>query len=79
MQKAAAIGIPDVKRGENIKLFVVPNEGETVTEKEIMAYCEEKLAKYKLPSVIEIRDSLPESNVGKILKKELRKEEESKK
>jgi len=79
VQKAAAIGIPDAKRGENIKLFVVLNEGETATENEIMSYCEGKLAKYKLPSVIEIRDSLPESNVGKILKKELRKEEEAKK
>lgn len=78
VQKAAAIGVPDVKRGENIKVYVVPNEGETVTSQEIMDYCEEKLAKYKLPSEIEIRDSLPESNVGKILKKELRKEEEEK-
>jgi long-chain acyl-CoA synthetase len=78
VQKAAAIGIPDVKRGENIKVYVVPNEGEAVTSKEIMDYCEQKLAKYKLPSEIEIRDSLPESNVGKILKKELRKEEEEK-
>lgn len=78
IQKAAVIGIPDEKRGENIKVFVVPNEGATIEEKDVMAYCQEKLAKYKWPSVIEIRTSLPESNVGKILKKELRREEEEK-
>ncbi len=78
IQKAAAIGIPDAKRGEKIKVFIVPNENDVVDAKEVMEYCEQKLAKYKLPSEIEIRDSLPESNVGKILKKELRKEEEDK-
>ncbi len=78
VQKAAVIGIPDEKRGENIKVFVVPNEGASIAEKDVMTYCQEKLAKYKWPSVIEIRASLPESNVGKILKKELRREEEEK-
>jgi len=78
IQKAAAIGIPDEKRGENIKIFVVPNEGATLTVDEVMDYCKENLAKYKWPSEIEIRSSLPESNVGKILKKELRREEEEK-
>lgn len=78
IQKAAAIGIPDVKRGEKIKVFIVPNEGDVVDVDEVMHYCEQKLAKYKLPSEIEIRSSLPETNVGKILKKELRKEEEEK-
>ncbi|MCL1865744.1 MAG: long-chain fatty acid--CoA ligase [Spirochaetes bacterium] len=79
IQKAAAIGIPDTKKGEAIKIFVVPNEGTTLDSNEIMKYCKEKLAKYKLPSTIEIRTSLPESNVGKILKKELRREEEENK
>lgn len=78
IQKAAAIGVPDEKRGENIKIFVVPNEGATLTVDEVMNYCKENLAKYKWPSEIEIRSSLPESNVGKILKKELRREEEEK-
>lgn len=78
IQKAAVIGLPDEKRGESIKVFVVPNEGAVLDEKEVMAYCQERLAKYKWPAVIEIRTSLPESNVGKILKKELRKEEEEK-
>ena len=78
IQKAAAIGVPDNKRGESVKIFVVPNEGVSVEEEEVMAYCRERLAKYKWPLFIEIRSSLPESNVGKILKKELRKEEETK-
>ncbi len=78
IQKAAVIGIPDEKRGEGIKVFVVPNEGSVLDEEEIMKYCQERLAKYKWPSVIETRTSLPESNVGKILKKELRREEEEK-
>ena len=78
IQKAAVIGLPDEKRGEKIKVFAVPNEGAMLDEKEVMDYCQEKLAKYKWPSTIEIRTSLPESNVGKILKKELRKEEEEK-
>ena len=79
IQKAAAIGLPDEKRGEKIKIFVVPNEGTNLDTEEVMKYCQEKLAKYKWPSLIEIRSSLPESTVGKILKKDLKKEEEEKK
>jgi long-chain acyl-CoA synthetase len=78
IQKAAAIGLPDQKRGEAIKVFVVPNEGTTLDTEEVMKYCQERLAKYKWPSVIEVRSSLPESTVGKILKKDLKKEEEAK-
>ncbi|MCL2156244.1 MAG: AMP-binding protein, partial [Leptospirales bacterium] len=78
IQKAAAIGIPDNKKGESIKVFIVPNEGTTIDSNEVIEYCKEKLAKYKWPSTIEIRTSLPESNVGKILKKELKREEEEK-
>jgi len=78
IQKAAAIGIPDAKKGEAIKVFIVPNEGVTLDTNEIMEYCKERLAKYKCPQAIEIRESLPESNVGKILKKELREEENKK-
>jgi long-chain acyl-CoA synthetase len=78
IQKAAVIGLPDEKRGEKIKVFAVPNEGAVLDEKEVMDYCQEKLAKYKWPAIIEIRTTLPESNVGKILKKELRREEEEK-
>ena len=78
VSKCAAIGIPDEKRGENAKVFVVFKEGMSATVDELMAHCREKLAKYKWPTEIEIRDALPESNVGKILKKVLRDEERQK-
>ena len=78
ISKCAAIGIPDEKRGENAKVFVVFKEGMSATVDELMAHCREKLAKYKWPTEIEIRDALPESNVGKILKKVLRDEERQK-
>lgn len=74
VDKVAVIGIPDAKRGENVKAFVTLKEGQNATPDELMKYCIEKLAKYKWPSEIEIRRELPVSNVGKILKKELRAE-----
>ena len=73
--KCAAIGIPDSKRGENIKVFVSLNMGESATGEEFIEYCKDKLAKYKWPAEVEILDDLPTSNVGKILKKDLRAEE----
>lgn len=72
--KCAVIGIPDTKRGENVKAFVVLKAGQSATPEELLEFCKPRLAKYKWPVEIEIRDSLPESNVGKILKKELRTE-----
>ncbi len=75
IDKAAAIGIPDEKRGENIKVFVTLKPGENASPEEMMEFCCPKLAKYKWPVAIEIRDELPMSTVGKILKKELRTEE----
>ena len=74
--EAAAIGVPHPTRGEQVKAFIVLKEGETATEAEIIAYCREKLATYKLPTQIEFRDALPKTNVGKILKKDLRQEKE---
>ena len=62
-------------RGEQIKAFIVLKEGETATEKEIIDFCSKKLAKYKLPTMVEFRSELPKSNVGKILRKVLREEE----
>lgn len=74
VQEATAIGIPHPSRGESIKVYVVLKPGETVTEKELMEYCKQNLATYKLPTSIEFRSELPKSNVGKILKKNLREE-----
>jgi long-chain acyl-CoA synthetase len=72
--EAAAIGVAHPTRGEAVKVFVVLQKSATTTEKELMAYCQERLAKYKWPSEIVFRDELPKTNVGKVLKKELRKE-----
>ncbi len=75
VQEVCSIGIPDPKRGENVKLFVVLKEGETSTADEMIEYGKTKLATYKLPTEVEFRKELPKSNVGKILRKELRAEE----
>ena len=75
VQEACAIGIPDRKRGENIKVFVVLKQGMTATPGELLDFCKTQLAKYKLPTEIEFRSELPKSNVGKILRKQLRAEE----
>ena len=75
VQEACTIGIPDPKRGENVKVFCVLREGETATQKELLEYGATKLAKYKLPAEIEFRKELPKTNVGKILRKQLRAEE----
>jgi long-chain acyl-CoA synthetase len=70
--EACAVGIPDPYRGETIKAFVVLKPGQTLTEEEVIKHCGEKLAKYKVPRMVEFIGSLPKSMVGKILRKELR-------
>ena len=75
--EACCIGIPHEKRGEAVKAFVILKDGEEMTQQEVIAYCDTKLAKYKLPVAVEFRQELPKSNVGKILRKDLRKEEQS--
>jgi long-chain acyl-CoA synthetase len=79
IQDAATIGVSHEYRGETVKSFIVTKEGETLTEQEVMTFCEKKLAAYKRPKIIEFRDDLPKSAVGKILRKELRAAEEAKK
>jgi long-chain acyl-CoA synthetase len=75
VKEAAAIGIPHPSRGESVKVFVALKEGETATQEELIEYCKDKMAKFKLPTEIEFRIELPKTNVGKILKKDLRAEE----
>ncbi len=70
-----AVGVPDEYRGETVKAFIVLKEGETATGKEIIDFCREKLAPYKVPKIVEFRESLPQSAVGKVLRRELRAEE----
>ena len=69
--ESAAVGIPDEKSGEAVKLFVVKNDP-TLSEDDIARYCRENFTAYKRPKYIEFRDDLPKSNVGKILRRELR-------
>ncbi len=69
--EAAAIGIPDERSGESVKIFVVRKD-DSVTEKEILDYCKKHLTGYKRPRHIEFRDDLPKTNVGKILRRALR-------
>lgn len=76
--EAATIGIPDEVRGETVKSFVVLEEGRSATADEIIAYCRENLAPYKVPRFVEFRDSLPKSSVLKVLRRELREEEVAK-
>ena len=75
---AVAIGIADEYRGETVKAFVVLKAGETATAEEIMSFCREKLAAYKSPKLVEFRQDLPKSAVGKVLRKILRDEEAAK-
>lgn len=76
--EAATIGIPDERRGETVKSFVVLEPGHAATAEEIIAYCRENLAPYKVPRFVEFRDSLPKSSVLKVLRRELREEEMAK-
>lgn len=64
-------GVPDPYRGETVKAWVVLKPGETITEEEIKAWCQERLAKYKVPTLVEFREELPKTTVGKILRREL--------
>ncbi len=73
--EAVAVGIPDEYRGETIKAFVVLKPGEEATAEEIISFCREKLAAYKVPRSVEFRSELPKSVVGKVLRKILREEE----
>ena len=70
--ECAAIGVPDEKQGEAIKVFIIKNDP-ALTEDEVANYCHQNLTGYKRPKYIEFRDELPKSNVGKILRRELRK------
>ena len=69
--ESAAVGVPDKKSGEVVKLFVVKKHN-YLTEKEIIDFCRKSLTAYKVPKVVEFRNELPKTNVGKILRRELR-------
>jgi long-chain acyl-CoA synthetase len=69
--EVAAVGVKDQNSGEAVKLFIVKRD-ESLTEADVIAFCKERLTGYKRPRSIEFRSDLPKSNVGKILRRELR-------
>lgn len=78
IQDVGVAGVPDPKRGETVKAWLVLNEGYTLTIDELKEWCLDKLAKYKIPTEIEIRDELPKTHVGKLLRRELVREHKEK-
>ncbi|MDC0661907.1 AMP-binding protein [Marinobacter sp. SS21] len=71
--ECAAVGVPDKKSGEAVKVFLVPSSGD-LSEGELKEFCRERLTAYKVPKLFEFREELPKTNVGKILRRELRDE-----
>jgi len=76
--EAAAIGVPVGGANQRAKVFVVLKPGETATAEEIIEFCREKMARFKIPTQVEFRKELPKSHVGKVLRKVLREEERNK-
>jgi long-chain acyl-CoA synthetase len=75
IREAAVIGVPDEYRGESVKAYVVLKEGEAATAEEIIEFCRERMAAYRVPRTVEFRDDLPKSMIGKVIRRELREEE----
>lgn len=75
VQEAVAVGLPDAYRGETVKIYIVLKEGQSATEQEIIDFCKGKMAKYKVPTLVEFRKELPKTLVGKVLRRALREEE----
>ncbi len=71
---ASVIGVPHDQHGEEIKAYLVLNPGQNVSEEEIVSWSKEQMAAYKYPRIVEVRDALPMTATGKILKKELKAE-----
>jgi long-chain acyl-CoA synthetase len=68
--------VPDANSGEAVKLYVVKKD-KALTKEEVLGYCKEQLTGYKRPKYVEFRESLPKTNVGKILRRELRDEKQT--
>jgi len=75
VMEAVVAGVPDAYRGESVKAFIVLKEGEQATEEEIISYCKDNLAAFKVPRAVEFRKELPKTAVGKVLRRSLREEE----
>ncbi len=73
VKEAAVIGVQDENLLETVKAFVVLKPGQTTTDQELIAFCKQRLAAYRVPKMVEFREELPKSVIGKVLRKELRK------
>ena len=78
VKECAVAGVPVAGKGERVKAFIVLKEGETATEEEVMEFCRENMARYKVPKFVEFRDELPMTIVGKVLRRVLVEEEKKK-
>jgi long-chain acyl-CoA synthetase len=78
VKEAVVVGVPDAYRGETVKAYVVLKDNETALDTEILEFCKLKLAAYKTPKLLEFRDELPKTLVGKILRRTLLEEEKAK-
>jgi long-chain acyl-CoA synthetase len=77
VQEAAVVGVPDEYRGETVAAFIVLKPGVVAsdsTRQEIVSFCRKELTAYKVPKIIEFRESLPKSLIGKVLRRELREQ-----
>ena len=70
--ECAVVGVPDERTSEAVKLVLVAKQGSALTEAAVRAHCEANLVAYKRPKIVEFRDELPKSNVGKVLRRMLR-------
>jgi long-chain acyl-CoA synthetase len=77
IKEAVAVGIPDERWGEAVKVYIVLRDGQSATEQEILDYCHSRMARYKVPKFVEFRRELPKTLIGKVLRRRLLEEEQS--
>ncbi|WP_273853594.1 long-chain-fatty-acid--CoA ligase [Guptibacillus spartinae] len=74
IMEAVIVGVPDPYRGETVKAVIVKKPGASLTEEEVISYCQDEMAPYKVPKIVEFRHELPKTSVGKILRRSIRDE-----